>query len=241
MEKCQKQLAGPLAPCMRALTCIHESDLASSVIHFALSFTSVLPQAKKKAMAPAKRKANPADDTTSTAPTKRQKKIVESTASSSRPSRTSLAVAAAPRSTRSSKVGKSTLVKPVTKPTKATTRAPVNGTGTRSPNETARDVKITDGRKRGRQAKTAKHEEEAAEPEVTSTLLVDVPLREKPAAKAVAEEEVETSGEGPAYWYVFSESLFPLLSLIVSPEICLGSILSSIVLQCSLYLLQKQH
>ena len=183
-------------------------------------------------MAPAKRKATPTADAPSTAPTKRQKKVVESTASSSRPSRTSLAEAAAPRSTRSSNSGKPT---PATKPTKAR----VNGTGTKSATKTAKKVKTTDDRKRGRQAKTAKHEEEAVEPEVASTLVVDVPLREKPAAKAAAEEEVETSGEGPAYWYVFSESLLPLLSHIVGLEICLGSILSSEVLQCSLFLFEE--
>ena len=187
-------------------------------------------------MAPAKRKANPAADAASTAPTKRQKKVVESTASSSRPRRTSRAEAAAPRSTRSSYVGKSTPAKPATKPTKATTKAPVNGTGTKSATRTAKEVKTTDDRKRGKEAKTAKHDGEAAEPEMASTLVVDVPLREKPAAKAAVEEEAETSGEGPAYWYVFSEFSFPLLSFIVSPEICLGSVLSPEVLQCSLHL-----
>ena len=192
------------------------------ILHFALSFPSLLPQAKKKAMAPAKRKANAAADAASIAPTKRQKKAVEPTASSSRPSRTSLAEAAAPRSTRTSNVGKSTPAKPATKPTKATAKAPVNGTGTKSATKTGKEIKTTDGRTRGRQAKTAKHEEEAAEPEVTSTLVIDVPLREKPAAKAAAEEEVETSGEGPAYWYVFSEPMFPLFSLILGPGICLG-------------------
>ena len=208
---------------MHALICIHESDFAVPVIHFALSYSSLLRQQERKPMAPAKRKANPAADAASTAPTKRQKKVVESTASSSRPSRTSLAAAAAPRSTRSSNVGKSTPAKPATKPTKATIEATVNGTGTKSATKTAKEVKTTDGRKRGKQAKTAKHgEEEAAEPEVTSTLVIDVPLREEPAAKAAAEEEVEASGEGPAYWYVFSESI--LLSFIVSPEICLRSI-----------------
>ena len=190
-------------------------------------------------MAPAKRKATPAADVASTAPTKRQKKVVESTASSSRPSRTSLAEAAAPRATRSSNVGKSTPAKPATKPTKATTKVQANGTGTKSATKTAKEVKTTDDRKRGRRAKTAKHEEEAVEPEMASALVVDVPLREKPAAKAAAEEEVETSGEGPAYWYVFSESLLPLLSHIVSLEICLGSIISSEVLQCSIYPLQE--
>ena len=194
-------------------------------------------------MAPAKRKANPAADAASTAPMKKQKKAVEPTASSSRPSRTSLAEAAAPRSTRSSDIGKSTPAKSNSKSTKATTKAttkaPVNGTGTKSATKTAKEAKTTDGRKRGNPAKTAKHEEEAAEPEVTSTLVVDVPVREKPAAKPAAEEEFETGSEGPAYWYVFSESMFPLLSLTVSPEICLGIILSSEVLLCSLYLLQK--
>ncbi|CAF9929863.1 hypothetical protein IMSHALPRED_008016 [Imshaugia aleurites] len=151
-------------------------------------------------MAPAKRKANAAADATSTTTNKKQKKIVEPTASSSRPSRTSLAIATAPRSTRSSISGKSTPVKP----TKKTTKASVNGNATKP----ATKVKATDStndRKRGRPAKATNDKKETAAPGGSSTVLIDVPLREKPVGNAEAEEEAEASGEGPAYWLMKAE------------------------------------
>lgn len=40
-------------------------------------------------------------------------------------------------------------------------------------------------------------------------------------------------------WYVFSKSMFSLLSLIISPEICLGIIQSPDVFRGSLYLVKK--
>ncbi|KAL9067387.1 MAG: hypothetical protein Q9161_006896 [Pseudevernia consocians] len=152
-------------------------------------------------MAPAKRKANTAADVAGTVATKRLKRVVEPTASSSRPSRTSLAVAAAPRSTRSSISGKPTPVKPA----KNTVKDPLNGTAKESATKTATKVKATDSRKRGRPAKTTTSKEEAAAPEGTSILLVDVPLREKPAVNGEAEEEAETNSGGPAYWLMKAE------------------------------------
>ena len=50
---------------------------------------------------------------------------------------------------------------------------------------------------------------------------------------------IEKAGRDPKDWtddpYVFSESIFPLPSLTMSPETCLGSIHSSEVFQGSLY------
>lgn len=155
-------------------------------------------------MAPAKRKVNTAADVTSTGTTKRQKRVVEQpTASSSRPSRTSLAVAAAaaPRSTRSSISAKSTPVKPA----KDLAKDSVNGTAEKSATKTATKVKATDSRKRGRPAKTTTQKEDFAAPEGTSTIVVDVPLREKPAVNGEAEEEAETNSGGPAYWLMKAE------------------------------------
>lgn len=152
-------------------------------------------------MAPAKRKANTAADTTSTAIAKKQKKVVEPTASSSRPSRTSLAVAAAPRSTRSSIGGKSAPIKPAKKKTKAS----VNETATKAAIKPAAKVKATEGRKRGRPANTTTNDEEAVASEGASTVIVDVPLRGKPAVNAEAEEEAEANREGPAYWLMKAE------------------------------------
>ena len=153
-------------------------------------------------MAPAKRKAGTAADATSTITTKKQKKVVEPTASSSRPSRTSLAVAAAPRSTRSSISEKSTALKPANKKTKAST----NATATKSATKTATKVKATDGQKRGRPATTTTDKEETIS-EGASTVLVDIPLREKPAGNAEAEEkaQVNDEGEGPAYYLMKAE------------------------------------
>lgn len=162
-------------------------------------FCSLLSTANK-IMAPAKRKANNAADSTSTAPTKRQKKIVEPTASSSRPSRTSLAEAAAPRSTRSSISGKSP-----GKPAKKATKASDSGTAKKSEGKTATKVKATDGRKRGKSAKTTTDKEETTAPEEKSTVVVDVPFREKSAVTAESEDEVEVDSEGPAYWLMKAE------------------------------------
>ena len=153
-------------------------------------------------MAPTKRKAKTAADSTNIAATKRQKKVIEPTASSSRPSRTSLAEAAAPRSTRSSiSSGKSV----PDKPTKNATKASVNGTAKKPAPKTATKAKATDGRKRGKPAKTITNEEEATAPEERSTVLVDVPFRKKPAENAEAEEEAEVNGDGPAYWLMKAE------------------------------------
>ena len=184
-------------------------------------------------MAPAKRKANTAADAASIATTKRQKKVVEPTASSSRPSRNSLAVATAPRSTRSSISEKSMPVRPAKK-----TKISVNGTATKSAPKTATKVKATDGGKRGRPAKKTTNEEETAVSEEPSTLFVDVPLREKPAVNAEAEEEAEINSEGPAYWYVFSESMFPLLNRTLSVETCLRSVYSVDMFQSSTHSLK---
>ena len=145
-------------------------------------------------MAPAKRKANTAADKTGTAAPKRQKKIREPTASSSRPSRTSLSEAAAPRSTRSSTSGKSASEPP----TKKATKASVNGVA----KTFAPKVKATASRNRGKSTKTSIHGEETTAPEEKSTVVVDVPLREKPAE---AEDEGEVNGEGPAYWLMKAE------------------------------------
>ncbi|CAF9906842.1 MAG: hypothetical protein ALECFALPRED_002668 [Alectoria fallacina] len=152
-------------------------------------------------MAPAKRRANTAADAASIATTKRQKKVVEPTASSSRPSRNTLALATAPRSTRSSISEKSMPAGPA----KKTTKISVNGTATKSAPKTATKVKATDGGKRGRPAKKKTNEEETAKSEEPSTLFVDVPLREKPAVNAEAEEEAEINSEGPAYWLMKAE------------------------------------
>ncbi len=152
-------------------------------------------------MAPVKRKANTAADATSTTAKKRQKKVSEPTASSSRPSRTSLAVAAAPRSTRSSISGKSTPVKSA----KSTTKASSNEIANKSASKTVTKVKATDSRKRGRSARTNTDKEETAAPVGKSTVQIEVPLREKPAVNAEAEEEVEADGGGPAYWLMKAE------------------------------------
>ena len=145
-------------------------------------------------MAPAKRKANLAADKTGTAASKRQKKIIEPTASSSRPSTTSLSEAAAPRSTRSSISGKAAPDSLIKKATKAS----VNGATKRS----APKVKATASGKPGKSAKTSVHEEESTAPEEKSTVVVDVPFREK---RAEAEDEAEVNGEGPAYWLMKAE------------------------------------
>ena len=149
-------------------------------------------------MAPAKRKANTAADKTGTAAPKRQKKIIEPTASSSRPSRTSLSEAAAPRSTRSSISGKSA----PDPPTKKATKASVNEAAKKSAPKAAPKVKATASRKREKSAKTSISEEETTAPEGESTVVVDVPFREKPAE---AEDEAEVNGEGPAYWLMKAE------------------------------------
>lgn len=158
-------------------------------------------------MAPAKRKATTAADATGTATTKRLKKAVEPTASSSRPSRTSLASAAAPRSTRSSISGKSAPEKSANNATKAS----VDGKAKKPVTKTATKAKATNSRKRGKSTKANTDEEEAAVPDATSTVLIDVPTRKKPAVTAEAEEEGEIDGEGPAYCTYISES-FALVS-----------------------------
>lgn len=191
--KSPRQLAHLLAPHARHVALI---NLISIEPHRYM----LLPTANK-IMAPAKRKANTAADSTSTAPTKRQKKIVEPTASSSRPSRTSLAEAAAPRSTRSLISGKSVPGKPA----KNATKASVKGTAKKSEGKTATKVKATNGRKRGKSAKTTTDKEETPAPKEKSTVLVDVPFREKPAVTAEAEDEVEVNGEDPAYWLMKAE------------------------------------
>lgn len=181
---------------IRAVSRISESDLNKITLSHIL--LKILPNAFE-AMPPAKRKASVAADATSTGATKRQKKVVEPTASSSRPSRTSLAVAAAPRSTRSSMSENPTTVKPA----KNTAKAAVNGAANKS--KTATNVRATDGRKRQRPAKTTTNEEEPAVPGGPSSILVDVPLREKPAVNVEAEEEAGVNGEGPAYWLMKAE------------------------------------
>lgn len=152
-------------------------------------------------MAPAKRKAKTAADSTGAPATKTPKKVIEQTASSSRPSRTSLAEAAAPRSTRSS-ISR----KPVPdQPTKNATKASVNRTAKKSATKTATKAEATNGRKRGKSAKTTSDEEEASAPGEKSSVLVDVPIREKHAVAAEAEEEAEVNGEGPSYWLMKAE------------------------------------
>ena len=152
-------------------------------------------------MAPAKRKAKTAADSTGAVATKRQKKVIEATASSSRPSRTLLAEAAAPRSTRSSISGKPVPEKSI----KNTTKASVNRIAKKPALKTATKVEATNSRKRGKSAKTITDEEEAIASREESSVLVDVPIREKPAIAAEAEEEAEVNGEGPAYWLMKAE------------------------------------
>ena len=152
-------------------------------------------------MAPAKREATTAADSLGTTATKRQKRVIEPTASSSRPSRTSLAEAATPRSTRSSVSGKSV----PEKSTKYATKASVNGKAKKSATKSAAKVKATEGRKRGKSAKTATNEGEATETEDESTVVVDVPFREKQGVNAEADEEADVNGEGPAYWLMKAE------------------------------------
>ena len=154
-------------------------------------------------MAPAKRKANSAADATITATTKRQKKVAEPTASSSRPSRTSLAIAAAPRSTRSSISEKSTPVKQ----SKNTAKASVNGLAKKPAEKIAAKVIPTGGRKRRKAAKSATDEEEGTTPEVKSNVVIDVPLRGKPAANVETEEDAEPKYEDPAYWLMKAEPM----------------------------------
>ena len=149
-------------------------------------------------MAPAKRKANTAADKTGTAAPKRQKKLLEPTASSSRPSRTSLSEAAAPRSTRSSTNEKYAS----DPPTKKATKALVNGAANKSAPKAASKVKATASRKGGKSTKTRIQGEETTAPEGKSTVVVDVPFRDKPAE---ADDEAEVSGEGPAYWLMKAE------------------------------------
>ena len=145
-------------------------------------------------MAPAKRKAKTAADKTGTATSKRQKKNIEPTASSSRPSRASLSEAAAPRSTRSSISGKSAPDPPTKKATKASVKMAAKNCVPK--------VKAIASRKRGKSAKPSVHGEETTAPEGKSTVVVDVPFREKPAE---AEDEAEVNGEGPAYWLMKAE------------------------------------
>ena len=145
-------------------------------------------------MAPAKRKAKTAADKTGTAAPKRQKKNIEPTASSSRPSRASLSEAAAPRSTRSSISGKSAPDPPTKKATKASDKVAAKNSVPK--------VKAIASRKRGKSAKTSVHGEETTASEGKSTVVVDVPFREKPAE---AEDEAEVNGEGPAYWLMKAE------------------------------------
>lgn len=189
-----EQLAYMLAP--------HARQVASKVISVSFNVTLnvtiyILPTLLSIAsviMAPAKRKANAAADKTGTAAPKRQKKVLEPTASSSRPSRTSLSEAATPRSTRSSTSGKSAPDPPTEKAPKAS----VNGAAKKS----APKVKASASRKRGKSAKTSIQGEETTAPEGKSTVVVDVPFREKPAE---ADDEAEVSGEGPAYWLMKAE------------------------------------
>ena len=153
-------------------------------------------------MAPVKRKVNANADSTGTTATKRQKRVVEPTASSSRPTRSSIAAAAAPRSTRSSVSGK---IEPA-KSTKNAAKAAVDYTTKKPATKTAANVKATEGRKkRGKSAKTAAKEEEVAVSRDPSAILVDVPIREKLAVDAGAEEEAEVNGEGPAFWLMKAE------------------------------------
>ena len=152
-------------------------------------------------MAPAKRKVNANADTTGTDASKRQKRAIEPTASSSRPSRSSLAAAAAPRSTRSSVGGKSEPAKAA----KSAAKAPIDKMAKKPATKPATNVKATDGRRRGKSAKSATKEDDAAVSRKESAIVVDVPVREKLAVDAEAEEEAEVNSEGPAFWLMKAE------------------------------------
>lgn len=83
----------------------------------------------------------------------------------------------------------------------------MNETAIKSATKAATKVKATDGQKRRGPARTTTDKEETATSEGSSTVLVDIPLREKPAVNAKTEEEAEADdeGEGPAYYLMKAE------------------------------------